>query len=467
MRRFRFLILALVLPACACGQHYEASVDAFISVRAPVIALAHVRVIDGTGTPGKSHQTIIIQDGRIVAVGDSRTSRVPPEARMIDLTGRTVLPGYVMVHEHLFFTPDGNGETSMRVSFPRLYLAGGATTIRTAGSRGLAEDLKLKNAIDGGTAPGPTIELTSLYLDQSMWPSFFGTPEDRGRRLAAKMADAGATSYKAYEHLSRAELRGLIAGAHERGLQVTGHVCAVTFAEAAELGIDNLEHGIWTATDFVVEKQPDVCPPSDVALGAVLSAKQSAVRKLIDKLVGSGVAVTSTLPVFETFLSTREPATDKAIGLMSPKSRKRYLDHRAELAAAPVPVWGKLLRKEMDFEVAFVRAGGLLAAGSDPTGHGGIVAGFSNQREIELLVEAGFSPIEAIQIATLNGARVLGREADIGSIAKGKRADLIVVAGNPEELITDIKRVETVFKDGVGYDPAKLMESVREIVGTQ
>jgi len=300
-----------------------------------------------------------------------------------------------------------------------------------------------------------------------MWPSLFEAPEARGRRLAAKMADAGATSYKAYEHLTRAELGGLIAGAHERGLMVTGHVCAVTFAEAADLDIDNLEHGIWVATDFVADKQPDVCPPSDVALGAVLAANQSAVRKLIDKLVGARVAVTSTLPVFETFLSTREPATEAATDLMSPKARKRYLDHRAGLVAAPVPVWGKLLRKEMDFERAFVRAGGLLAAGSDPTGHGGIVAGFSNQREIELLVEAGFSPIEAIQIATLNGARVLGRESDVGSIAKGKRADLIVVQGDPEELITDIRRVETVFKDGIGYDPDMLMESVRGMVGTR
>jgi imidazolonepropionase-like amidohydrolase len=179
------------------------------------------------------------------------------------------------------------------------------------------------------------------------------------------------------------------------------------------------------------------------------------------------VAITSTLPVFESFLSTREPAPEAAIDLMSPDARKRYLSHRAELAAAPVPVWGKLLRKEMDFEVAFVRAGGLLAAGSDPTGHGGIVAGFSNQREIELLVEAGFSLVEAIQIATLNGARVLGRESEIGSIASGKRADLIVVRGNPEELITDIKTVETVFKDGVGYDPIKLMDSVRGLVGTR
>jgi imidazolonepropionase-like amidohydrolase len=121
----------------------------------------------------------------------------------------------------------------------------------------------------------------------------------------------------------------------------------------------------------------------------------------------------------------------------------------------------------MAFELAFVRAGGLLVAGTDPTGAGGVVAGFANQREITLLVEAGFKPVEAIQIATLNGARLLGLDREVGSIARGKRADLVVVRGNPEESIADILQVKTVFKDGIGYDPAKLMDSVRGLVGTQ
>jgi imidazolonepropionase-like amidohydrolase len=419
MRPRAFLGFAFLAVSFACRRD-ATPIHEFISVDSPVTVLTGVRVIDGTGEPGRPDQTIVIRDGRIAEIGDTHSTAPPSGARIIELPGRTVLPGYVMVHEHLFFTPDGSGEKSMRVSFPPLYLAGGATTIRTAGSRGLPADVELKRAIDQGEIAGPDLELTSPYLDGSGFPWPLQTPEGRARKLTAKWADGGATSFKAYEHLTREELSGVIAEAHERGLKVTGHLCAVTFAEAADAGIDGLEHGIWVATDFVADKQPDVCPRSDVALSAVLSAEHWKIQKLIQKLVGRRVSVTSTLPVFETFLSDREPAPAAALDLLTSAARQRYEKHRAELAAQPTPVWAKLLRIEMAFELAFVRAGGLLAAGSDPTGHGGIVAGFSNQREIMLLVEAGFKPAEAIHIATLNGARLLGRDGQVGSIQKGK-----------------------------------------------
>lgn len=140
--------------------------------------------------------------------------------------------------------------------------------------------------------------------------------------MASKWADQGATSFKAYEHLTRAELGGVIEEAHHRQLRITGHLCAVTFSEAANLGIDNLEHGLWVASDFVPDKQPDTCPRSDRVLGSVLAADHAAVRTLIDTLVGRGVAVTFTLPVFETFSATREPASHEALTLMAPKARE-------------------------------------------------------------------------------------------------------------------------------------------------
>jgi imidazolonepropionase-like amidohydrolase len=115
----------------------------------------------------------------------------------------------------------------------------------------------------------------------------------------------------------------------------------------------------------------------------------------------------------------------------------------------------------MDLERAFVAAGGLLLAGSDPVGTGGLIPGFGDQREIELLVEAGFAPVQAIRIATLNGAIFLGRQDQIGSIAAGKNADLVVMKGDPATRIADIENVEIVFKDGVGYDTNKLLDSVK------
>jgi len=124
-----------------------------------------------------------------------------------------------------------------------------------------------------------------------------------------------------------------------------------------------------------------------------------------------------------------------------------------------------LMRKEMDFELAFAKAGGLLLAGPDPTGNGGVLPGFGDQREIELLVEAGFTPLEAIQIGTENGATYLGRTDRIGTIAPGKQADIVLIKGDPSKKIEDIENVETVFKSGIGYDSHKLIESVKGQVG--
>jgi imidazolonepropionase-like amidohydrolase len=152
---------------------------------------------------------------------------------------------------------------------------------------------------------------------------------------------------------------------------------------------------------------------------------------------------------------------------MAPAARARYEAHRAEVDRSGQKVWADLLRKEMAFQVAFVRAGGLLVAGTDPTGHGGLVAGFSNQRAIQLLVEGGFTVPEAIRIATLNGARYLGRDDRIGSIAKAKQADLVIVRGDPEQRISSLEEVELVFKKGIGYDPSKLTDSVRGLVYAQ
>jgi len=129
--------------------------------------------------------------------------------------------------------------------------------------------------------------------------------------------------------------------------------------------------------------------------------------------------------------------------------------------------WPAAFKKEMEFEHTFAQAGGLLLAGLDPTGMGGVIAGFGDQREVELLVEAGFTPLEAIHIATYNGAQFLGDLDHIGTIAPGKQADLVVIKGDPSKQIEDIEKVETVFKDGIGYDSAKLIESVRGMVGSR
>ncbi|HTK42235.1 MAG TPA: amidohydrolase family protein, partial [Gemmatimonadales bacterium] len=246
-----------------------------------------------------------------------------------------------------------------------------------------------------------------------------------------------------------------------------GHLCSVTFHEAAALGIDDLEHGLLVASDFVAGKKPDQCPDDDAVESSLMALDMAGapLQGLIRDLVAHKVAVTSTLTVFETFGPHRPPLPDRVLDVMTADARVAYLRRRARIADRGDTTWTVLLRKEMAFERAFAAAGGLLLAGTDPTGYGGVVAGFSNQREVELLVEAGFSPLEAIRIATLNGAQYLGRDKKVGSLAPGKQADLIVVRGDPSHDVKDIENVETVFKDGVGYDPEKLIASARGMVG--
>jgi hypothetical protein len=187
---------------------------------------------------------------------------------------------------------------------------------------------------------------------------------------------------------------------------------------------------------------------------------------MIKDLIAHHVAMTSTLPVFEGFVPERPPVRQANLDAMLPEARQSYLAVRDTVAknAAQSP-WPTLLKKEMDFEYAFAKSGGLLLAGPDPTGNGAVVAGYGDQREIELLVEAGFTPLEAIRIATSNGAQYLGQLDHIGTLAAGKQADIVVVKGDPSRKISDIENVEMVFKDGVGYDPARLVKDANGWVG--
>ena len=384
------------------------------------------------------------------------------------------MPGWVGMHDHLFYTgPTGQGRIpgvpeyypTMTFSFPRLYLAAGVTTIRTTGSMEPYADLEVKRYIDAGRIPGPKMHLTGPYLQGPgaylLQLHSLDSPED-ATRLVNYWAELGFTSFKAYTNITRAQLGAAIRAAHARGLKVTGHLCSVTFREAADLGIDSLEHGWSASTDFVKGKEVDLCPargPNDVD-PEIASAP---VQELIRHLVSKKVAIVSTLPVAEAGVPNRPPLQQRFLDVLSPGSKADYLMARARTDEGA----RARLKKAMEFERAFVKAGGLLLAGLDPTGNGGVVAGFGDQREVELLVEAGFTPLEAIHIQTENGANFLGEGAKIGTLKAGKQADITVVKGDPTTAIADIENVELVFKDGKGYDPKKLIDSVKGLVGSR
>ena len=480
MRWLLLLGLSIIAAVAVTQTQKPNDVAAFIAVDTPVFVLNHVRVIDGTGAAPKEDQAIVVANGKIQSIGPAASAQAPQGAQLLDRSGYTVIPGVVGMHDHLYYTNSISvqfaggriGEPGLFVAeipytAPRLYLAAGVTTMRTTGSLEPYADLKIKIRIDANLMPGPSIDATAPYLEGA--PTVFAqmhelTGPDDAKRMVDYWAAEGMTSYKAYMNITREELGTAIHEAHAHKLKLTGHLCSVTWPEAVLLGIDDLEHGpVFADTEFVSDKKPDVCPTGGSASWAKQDVNGGQVQELIHKLVSRHVAVTSTLPVFESSTPGRPKLQRRTLDAMSAESAQSYLTARANVPLdSPMTT---LLRKEMDFEVAFAKAGGLLLAGPDPTGNGGVLPGFGDQREVELLVEAGFTPVEAIHIATENGAVYLGQQDRIGTLSPGKQADLVVIKGDPSKKIEEIENVETVFKVGIGYDSKKLLESVRGQVG--
>ena len=465
------LIFFLALtPWQTYSQQLSSAVKQFVSVIADTVALTHATVIDGTGGPIKTDQAILIIKGRIAKTGNSKNVSIPSSAKVLDCTGKTVIPGMVMMHEHLFY-----GESlapmylgvEMPISFPRLYLAVGATTIRTTGSVEPQTDLNIKRAIDKGQMPGPDIDATGPYIERELLPipevQFIKTPEEAAEEVNYWIA-RGSTSFKVYMDITKDDLKTVVAIAHQHGLKVTGHLCSLTYREAAELGIDNLEHGFIPASDFVAGKKENAC-----AFGSVtpslknLDLNSSAMKDLMKFLVEKKVAITSTLPVFEPNTG-REMVPGGGEPALAPQIKDAVeKNYNAEVGKDTSDV--TLFKKEMAWEKQFVEMGGRLMAGVDPTGAGRTIPGYADRHTLELLVEAGFSLPMAVKICSLNAAEYLGRNKEIGSIEEGKRADLVLIDGDVQKDIHAVRNTEIVFKNGTGYDSKKIFESVKGMVG--
>src|ERR1700760_525679 len=412
--RTRVLILfSAVLPVVAFAQsagHLNPRLKPFVRDDASTIVLTHVRVIDGTGSAVRPDQSVVIRDGKIVAIGDAASTKAPDgaNAKMLDLTGRTVIPGLVGMHDHMYY-PAPLGPPAMypehATSFPRLYLAGGVTTIRTTGSVETYTDLELKKSIDSGASIGPKIHVTGPYFEGpgSFTPQMHELKDaEDARRTAEYWVAEGVTSFKAYMHITPDELAAIVKVAHTHGLKVTGHLCSIGFREAASIGIDDLEHGIFADSEFVQGRKPETCPDGrDTVEDSLLNldATSGPLHDMIRDLISKHVAVTSTLPVFETIVPNRAPIEPRVLDAMLPEARIQYLTRRSLISDdAAKSHWPALLKKEMEFEHEFAKEGGLLLAGLDPTGYGGVIAGFGDQREVELLVEAGFTALEGVYL---------------------------------------------------------------------
>jgi enamidase len=465
------LMLLAVLPAAHADE------KDWVAYAQPVIAITHASIVDGTGGAPKLDQTLVIDKGRISELGPAASTTVPTGATVIDAHGKTLLPGFVMMHEHLFYTthpgkPPFFYGTAMPRTFPPLYLAGGETFIRTTGTVMPYTDLNVRDNIAAGKRIGPDIDVTGPYLNGpnplTEQMHVLSGPAD-ATRTVNYWADEGVTSFKAYDHITRAELEAAIDAAHAHHDKITAHLCSITYREAADMGIDNLEHGFFQASDFASDKQPDTCPNDLQKSLAALNPDSPEVNSLIKLLVAKHVAITSTLAIFETFVPGRPKTPQAALDLLNPELRATYEKYWAKVQAEPqagTEVKQKSFAMAAQLEKRFAQAGGLLMGGSDPTGYGGVVPGFSAKRQIELLVQVdGFTFPQAIEIVSLNAAKFEGRARDIGSLAVGKRADIVVIDGDPMKDVAAVEHMPLVFKDGVGYDTAAIFKSMQGAIG--
>jgi imidazolonepropionase-like amidohydrolase len=484
------LFAALVASAAACEAPAqqeaaapepepvaaEPQVDAaqqfadLVAVDADPVALTGVKLLDGTGAAARTGQTVVIADGNIAAVGADGEVDIPRGAEVLDLSGHTVMPGLIGLHNHSFYTASGGRAAQLSFSAPRLYLASGLTTIRTTGARAPYEEINLREEIEAGLAVGPTIFVTGPYLTGqrgSRTMAQLDGPES-ARRVVRYWSEEGVSWFKAYTWISRAELGAAIEEAHNHGINVTAHLCSVGYREAVALGIDNLEHGLFANSEYDPAKQPDECPPGFRNGYGDLDMEGPEVQQTFRDMIDNDVAMTSTLAVYEISVPGREPIDPRVWEVLAPEVaadvRAQAEEIRAADPASGVGLSPELLRVAMDYEYAFVQAGGLLAAGVDPTGYGAAPPGLGDQRNFELLLEAGFTAPEVVEIMSANGARVLDIFDEVGTVEAGKRADLVVVEGNVEA-DGHIRNTRIVFRHGTGWDSPALMESVRGLVG--
>jgi len=465
---FAFLASAGLLGAWTSTASAQRPDDQqrFVAIEAPVVALTNVKVIDGTGAEGREGQTVVIRGDRIEAVGPGGEVDVPTGAEIHDMAGHTVIPGLVGIHNHSYYT-GGNGRAAqLSFSGPRMYLGAGVTTIRTTGARYPYEEINLKADIEAGRVIGPTIYTTGPYLtgeQGSRTMTLLEGPE-QARRVVRYWSEEGADWFKAYTWISRAELGAAIEEAHRHGVQVTAHLCSVGYREAVALGIDNLEHGLFANSEYSENKEPDECPSGFRNEYVDLDVNSPEVRATFRDMIENDVEMTSTLVVYEISVEGRDPIDERVYEVLAPEIAEEVRAIAEQRRAGRGAIDPRVYQKALEYEYAFVQAGGTLAAGVDPTGYGAAPPGYGDQKNFELLLEAGFTPAEVVQIMTANGAKTLGILDEVGTVEPGKVADLVVLEGDPEA-DGHIRDTRVVFKHGVGWDAQELIESVKGVVG--
>lgn len=414
---------------------------------APTLAIVGGTLIDGTGAAPVPDATVIVHDGRIVAVGPRSKVKVPRKAHVVDAQGKTILPGLWDMHAHF-----------EQVEWGPIYLAAGVTTVRDCGNefefitavrdavaqdRGLGPRLLLAGIVDG---TGP-LAIGVARVD---------TPE-QAREWVDRYHAAGFQQMKIYSSVKLDEIKAVADEAHRVGMTVTGHIPeGLNAYQAIEAGQDQINHIIYVVDITHAPFPPNTSRADRMKAMADLDLSSPEAVKALAFLKEHHTVVDPTLAVFEFFTATtaRPPASfEPGVNKVAPELAQQLTD--VEPPNQNSEIEEKIFQKDVAAVGALHREGIPVVAGTDQT-----VPGYSLHREMELYVQAGFTPMEAIQAATIVPARVMGLGGELGTVEKGKRADLILINGDPLADIHNTRNVEWVITNGVMYHTAELWQSV-------
>jgi len=429
-------LATFVAGAARDGMANLAKVAAgFTAQSASVTAIVGGRLIDGTGKPAIENAVVILKDGKISAAGPAATTPVPQGAQIVDAHGKSVLPGLWEMHAHF-----------EQVEWGPIYLATGVTTARDVGNE-REFIVAARDAIAAGQGIGPRLVMAGVV--DGTGPFALGvirvdTPE-QAREQVQKYKAEGFQQIKIYSSVKPEILKVVTAEAHRLGMTVTGHIpFGMNAIQGIEDGMDQINHVEYLTPLMVDPKSHTIDPDAPN------------VKKVIKLLLEHHIVVDDTLALMEVILHPLDhPISGFEPGILKVAPE---LKEGLETMGVPPPKAEQSAAtfRAMEATVRVLHQAGVpIVAGTDQA-----VPGFSLDREIELYVQAGFTPIEAIRAATLVPARAMGMEKDSGTIEVGKRADVILVDGNPLENISDIRKVSTVFAAGKMYQPAALWSSV-------
>ena len=420
---------------------------------AKIIAIEHANLFDAETATILPNRTVLIDRNHIQAVDEDGKVTIPAGAHRIDATGKTLLPGLWDMHVHI---SDLDG---------LLQIAGGVTTVRDLANE-TEKLLTLKKQFDSGSLIGPRVLLAG-FIDG---PGPYAGPtkvlvatEQEARKAVDKYAELGYEQIKIYSSVKPELVPAIIDQARKHHLRVSGHIPAfMTAVQAVRLGYDEIQHVNFLFLNFLADKVQDTRTPvrfSAVAENAaVLDLNSKPVTDFIQLLKEHKTVVDPTVNVFEGLFVDRPGEVSHVFATVAdrlPPQVRRWL----LTGGIPVPE-GKDQRYRDSFDAVLRMTKKLYDAGIPIVAGTDSLAGFGLHRELELYVEAGIPSAKVLQIATLGSARVMKKDAQIGTIAPGKIADVILVDGDPVANISNIRKVQTVIKDGKILQSAKIYQEI-------